>query len=136
MPQFRRPQLLILAAMFFLVLIVLPRLHRSHPSGLSDKQKAARTQDALNLIDRGERQYLARHGRYTSHVADLLPANGGLADDLAIGLAVQIDVSSDGKTYLAQVAGNVLSLLRARTGEKITAQSCTVLKSRSGIKCA
>jgi hypothetical protein len=136
MPQFRQRQLLILAAAFFLVLIVVPRLHRSHGSGLSDKQKAARTQDALNLIDRGERHYFAGHGRYTSHIADLLPANGGLADDLAIGLAAQIDVSSDGKTYLAQVAGSVLSFVRARRGEKITAQSCTVLKSGSGIKCA
>ena len=49
---------------------------------------------------------------------------------------MQIDASSDGKTYLAQVAGNVLSPVRARTGEKITAQSCSVLKSGSGIKCA
>ena len=39
---------------------------------MSDKQKAANTKEAVKLIDRGEQGYNAAHGRFTSHLADLL----------------------------------------------------------------
>src|SRR2546428_3915095 len=89
----------------------------------------------MNLIDAGEQRFRAAHGRFTGHLADLLTAKSKLADDLAIGLGVQLDVSSDGQTFYAQVAGDVLSLVRARTGRRLKAESCLILKSGSGVHC-
>ena len=132
-PNFQRflPLVLIGAIAIF----VLPALFKNHSSGPSAKTKSAQTIDAMSLIDKGEQGYLAAHGRYTPHLADLLSGNGRLAADLAIGLDVQIDVSTDGQRFLARVAGVNLSLVRARTGSKVTAQSCLVVKSGRGVKC-
>ena len=47
-----------------------------------------------------------------------------LANDLAIGLTVQFDVDSD-----------VPGLVRGRSGARVTAESCRVLKSGSGVSC-
>lgn len=132
-PQFRRYLPLILIA--FLVLIILPRLLHRHRSGLSSSEKATRTTDAMNLIETGEQSFKTAHGRFTSHLADLLPANSKLASDLALGLGVQLDVSTDGQTFYAQVASDALSLVRVRTGRKLSAESCLILKSSSGVKC-
>jgi hypothetical protein len=132
-PQLRRFLPLILIA--FLALIVLPRLFHRHTSGLSDSQKATRTADAMNLIETGEQSFKAAHGRFTSHLADLLVTKSKLADDLAIGLGVQLDVSTDGRSFYAQITGDVLSLVRARTGPRLTAESCLILKSGSGVHC-
>jgi hypothetical protein len=132
-PNFRRflPFVLIAAAVFF----VLPALLKRHTSGSSAGTIAAATIDAMNLIDKGEQSYKTAHGRFTPHLADLLPLNTRLASDLAIHLGVQLDVSTNGQRFLAQVASDVLSLVRARTDNKITAQSCLILKSGSGVKC-
>jgi len=132
-PQFRR--YLPLIAIVFLGLFILPRLIHRHTSGLSKSEKATRTVDAMNLIDAGEQRFRAAHGRFTGHLADLLSAKSKLADDLAIGLGVQLDVSSDGQTFYAQVAGDVLSLVRARAGRRLNAESCVILKSGSGVHC-
>ena len=132
-PQFRRFLPLILIA--FLALIILPRLTHRHKSGLSKSEKATRTTDAMNLIETGEQSFKTAHGRFTSHLADLLPANSKLASDLAIGLGVQLDVSTDGQTFYAQVAGDVLNLVRVRTGRRLSAESCVILKSGSGVNC-
>ena len=132
-PQFRRYLPLLLIA--FLALIVLPRLIHRHRSGLSNSEKAAQTTDAMNLIDAGEQRFRAAHGRFTGHLADLLSAKSKLADDLAIGLGVQLDVSTDGQTFYARVASDVLSLVRVRKGRRLTAESCLILKSGSGVKC-
>ena len=64
-----------------------------------------------------------------------MPGHKQLADDLAIGLDVQLDASTDGQSYLARVSSDIFSLVRARTGDKITAKSCLVLKSGSGVDC-
>src|SRR5438132_5365746 len=132
-PNFRRflPFVLIAAVVLFIV----PQLLKKHSSGPSSSTRAAQTIDAMKLIDRGEQSYRAAHGRFTPHLADLLPINTRLASDLAIGLSVQLDVSTNGQSFLAEVAGNVLSLVRARSGGKINAQSCLILKSGSGVKC-
>jgi hypothetical protein len=131
-PNFRRYLPLLLIA--FLLVFLLPTLLRKKTtSGSSASTRAARTIEAMNLIDKGERAYLAAHGRFTSHLADLLTAR--LANDLAIGLVVQLDVASDGQRYLAQVESDVLGLVRARTGAQVSAQSCLVLKSGSGVSC-
>ena len=133
-PNFQRflPIILIALVVFFLV----PSLLKKHTSsGPSAGTRATQTIDAMNLIDKGEQVYKTAHGRFTAHLADLLPLNTRLARDLAIGLGVQLDVSTNGQNFLAQVASNVLSLVRARNGGKVTAQSCLVLKSGSGVKC-
>jgi hypothetical protein len=80
-PQFRR--YLPLFAIVFLGFFILPRLIHRHTSGLSNGEKAARTTDAMNLIDAGEQRFRAAHGRFTGHLADLLSAKSRLADDLA-----------------------------------------------------
>jgi hypothetical protein len=132
-PQFRRYLPLILVV--FLALIILPRLTHRHKSGLTNGEKATRTTDAVNLIETGEQSFKTAHGRFTSHLADLLPANSKLASDLAIGLGVQLDVSTDGQTLYAQVASDVLSLVRVRTGRRLSAESCVILKSGTGVTC-
>ena len=133
-PQMRRfaPLLLIVAVLF----IVLPLLRHSHKAGLSNADKAQRTKQTLALIDAAEQRYATSHNRYTAHLADLVPTSKGLAGDLAIGIATQLDVSSNGHTYLAQVESDVLSLVRARTGPKLDADSCLILKKSSGVNCS
>jgi hypothetical protein len=133
-PQFRRFLPLILIALF--ALILLPTLrHGPHKSGLSDSEKATRTIDAMKLIEAGEQSYKTVHGRFTQHLADLLPASSKLAGDLAVGLDARLDVSTNGQSFLAQVASNVLSLVRAHSGTRLIAQNCVVLKSSSGVNC-
>ncbi len=58
------------------------------------------------------------------------PRSPGTSD---CGVAVAIDVSTDGKTYVAQVASDSLSLTRARNPSKLLSQGCVSLKS--GAKC-
>ncbi len=132
-PNFRRflPFVLIAAVVLFIV----PQLVKKHPSGPSAESRATQTIEAMNLIDKGEQTYKSAHGRFTPHLADLLPTNPRLASDLAIGLSVQLDVSTDGQSFFAQVAGDVLSLVRARSASKLSTKSCRILKSGSGVKC-
>ncbi len=132
-PNFQRFLPFVLLAL--VALFVLPALLKKHTSGPSASTRATQTIDAMNLIDKGEQAYKTVHGRFTRHLADLLPLNTRLANDLAVGLAVQLDVSTNGQRFLAEVASNVLSVVRARGGAKITAQSCLILKSGSGVKC-
>ena len=116
-------------------LFVFPLLNRS-TSGLSGSEKANRAMHAMALIDGGEVKYAAAHNqRYTDHLADLLPLSKGLGAALAIGLLVQLDVSSDGHTYLRRVQSEHLSLVRARTGPKLTTSSCLVVKKAKGVAC-
>jgi hypothetical protein len=132
-PNFRRflPFILIAAVFLFLV----PMLFKKHTPGPSTGTRATQTINAMNLIDKSEQSYRAAHGRFTSHLADLLPLRKQLAGDLAIGLSVQLDASTNGQSFLAQVASDVLGLVRARDGNKVTAQSCLILKSGSGVTC-
>jgi len=131
-PQYRRYAPFILIAI--LLLFLLPVLRGSKSSStLSSKDRAARTRDAVSKIDSGEQAYRTAHGRYTSHLADLVASTKGLGGDLAIGLSVQLDVSTDGQTYVAQVTSDVLSFVRGRTRGKITTSSC--LRLKSGVDC-
>jgi hypothetical protein len=132
-PNFRRYLPLVLIAVF--VLILLPGLRKKHTSGPSAGTRATATIEAMNLVDKGERAYLAAHGRFTPHLADLVAATPRLGADLALGLGVQLDVSTGGKTFVAQVTSDVLSLVRARNGDRVIAQRCLVLKSGSGVDC-
>jgi hypothetical protein len=122
-------------AIVFVLLFVLPAILKKHSSGPNAKTKTAQTLDAATLIDKGEVDYRAAHGKYTTHLADLVALRPKLADDLGIGIVALIDVGTDGQSYLAQITSEVLGLVRGRTGDKVSAKSCIVLKSGSGVAC-
>jgi hypothetical protein len=133
-PNFQRYLPLILIA--FVLLFVLPALLKKHSStGLSTKAQALATVGALSLIDKEEQAFKAVHGKFTSSLADLVPGHPLLAADLGAGLAVQLDTSTGGQSYLVRITSNIFSLVRAHTGSKVTAKSCLVLKSGSGVDC-
>ena len=75
----------------FLLLFVLPAILKKHTSGPNSKTRATDTIGAMNLIDQGEQTFKTAHGRYTAHLADLVPGHKQLAADLAIGLDVTLD---------------------------------------------
>lgn len=129
-PNFRRFLPFVLIAVF--VLFLVPTLLRKKGSTTaSASTRASQTLDAMTQIDKGEQAYLGANGRYTPHLADLL--TNRLATDLAIGINVQIDVSSDGRRYVAQLESDTLSLVRGRQGGKVIAQTC--LTRTSGVSC-
>ena len=134
-PNFRRFLPLVLIGAFLLFLLPTLLKKKSATSGPSAAMRATQTIDAMNLIDRGEQSYRTAHGGYTPHLADLLPISHKLASDLVIGLAVQLDAGSDGKSFFAQVESDVIRLARARSGKKLIANSCLILKSGSGVAC-
>ena len=121
----------------FAALFILPQLLRhSSSTTLSSKDRVMLTKDAIERIDRGERKLFAADGKYTAHLADLVAADKRLAADLTVPLTVDIDVTADGKGYLARVSSDVISVVRARSGDTVVARNCRALKSRSGVKCA
>jgi hypothetical protein len=130
-PNIRRflPMLVIFAALLFIV----PALTKKHGSSAAGKSTAAATNEAMGLVGAAEKRYLAGHGHYSSHLTDLVASSPGLAADLAAGVTVTLDVASDGKTFLAQVSSDQLSLVRSRNAAKILAQGCKALAS--GVKC-
>jgi hypothetical protein len=133
-PNIRRFLPLILVA-FFLLFLLPTLLKKKSTSGLSAAARATQTISAMNLIDKGEQAYKAAHGGYTAHLADLVATSHGLARDLVVGLAVQLDAGSDRQSFVAQVESDVLSLVRARDGKKLIADSCLIVKSGSGVNC-
>jgi len=133
-PNFQR--FLPLMLVVVLVLFVVPSLlKKKSSSGPSASARATLTINAMNLIDTGEQAYKAGHGAYTSHLADLITVGHRLASDLVIGLAVQLDAGSNGQSFYAQVESDNLSLVRARSGTKLIANSCLILKSARGVTC-
>lgn len=119
------PMLVIFAAILF----ILPQFTKKSSHGPSKGDRATATLEAINLVGNGEKAYLAAHGRYSSHLADLIATSPHLATDLASGVAVSLDVASDGKTFLAQATSDQLALVRSRTATHLLADSCTPLKS-------
>jgi hypothetical protein len=57
-----------------------------------------------------------------------------LASELTIPLTVDLDVGADGKSYLARVSSDVVSVAWSRTGTTIV-RSCRLLRSRTGVDC-
>ena len=120
----------------FAALFILPQLFRHGSSKtLSSKDRGTLTKQAIEQIDKGEQKAFAADGKYTSHLADLVAADKLLAAELTVPLTVDVDVTADGKGYLARVSSDVISVVRARSGEKVVARSCRVLKSGSSAKC-
>jgi hypothetical protein len=133
-PNIRR-FLPIILIVFFLLFLLPQLLKKKSTSSVTAGDRATQTIDAMNLIDKGEQAYSATHGGYTAHLADLVATNNGLAKDLVVGIVVQLDAGSDRKSFVAQVESDVLSLIRARSGNKLIANSCVIVKSGSGVAC-
>ena len=131
-PNLRRYLPFVLIAL--VVLFGAQTLFKKKTRGPTAATTAAQTISAINLIDKGEQAYKAANGRFTSNLADLLQLEPHLAADVA-GLSTELDASTDGHTYLAQVASSVLRLTRSFDDTKVTSQSCAVLKSGSGVAC-
>jgi hypothetical protein len=121
----------------FLLLFVLPAiLHKKSSSkGPTAKTLSQETLSATNIVDRGELSFRAAHHAYTSRVADLIEGNRPLAKYLADGVVVQLDASTNGSTYYGQVASAVIGFVRVRTGTRLIASSCVVIKSGGGVAC-
>lgn len=120
----------------FLLIFVLPAiLHKKKSSGTSSKDLSQETIAAMNLVVAGQKSFTTQHGRYTAHVADLVQGSRRLAKYLADGVVVQLDASTNGKTYYTQVASGVIVLVRSQTGNVVLAKSCDVIKSGSGVAC-
>ena len=120
----------------FLLIFVLPAiLHKKKSSGLSSKELSQETIAAMNLVVAGQKSFTAEHGHYSGHVADLVQGSRKLAKYLADGVVVQVDASTNGKTYYTQVASGVIVLVRSQTGNVVLAKSCDVIKSSSGVDC-
>jgi hypothetical protein len=124
------PLIVIFAAVLFIVPIL---TKKKSNSSASSKTVAAATADAMRIVTSSEGKYLAVHGRYSAHLADLVALSPRLAPDLAAGVAVALDVATGGKSFLAQVSSDQLSLVRSRNATKTIADSCTSLVSSA--KC-
>ena len=120
----------------FVLLFVLPAVfHKSTSTGPSSSTLSTETIAAMGIVDKAEQTFKASHKDYSSHVADLLSIAPALGHDLGDGIGVQLDVSSDGQTYYAQVASSVLGMDRSRSGSKEITTGCLVIKSNSGVAC-
>ncbi len=120
----------------FVVLIGAQTLFKKKSNGpTSASTIAAQTISATDLIGAGEQAYRIANGRFTSNLADLLQLKPHLGVVLG-GVSVALTASTDGHTYIAHVTSSVLDVTRAFDDAKLTAQSCTVLKSGSGVACA
>ena len=120
----------------FAALFILPQLFRKGGSStLSSKDRGTMTRDAIERIDRAETKAFAADGGYTANLADLVVADKTLARELTIPLTIYIDLGTGGKSYVARVSSDVLSVARARSGDKVVARSCRVIKKSSGVKC-
>jgi hypothetical protein len=123
-------------AIALVMLIALQFLYKKKNStGTTSATTASQTISAMNLVDKDEQAYKSAHGRFTSNLADLLQFTPHLANDVGNGININLEASTDGHTYLAQIASSVLSLTRTFADAKVTSQSCIILKSGSGVAC-
>jgi hypothetical protein len=120
----------------FAALFILPQLFKGGGGSktLSSKDRGRLTLDAIERIDRAERQALTSTGRYTTDLTELVARDRVLATELTIPLTVDLDVGGNGKSYLARVSSDIVSAAWSRIGSKIV-RSCRVLKSRTGVDC-
>ena len=125
-----------LAALALLAIFVLPQLlgGKGKSKTLSGKNRGVLTIDAVERIDAAQVRYRKAHGSFTEHVADLVALDGRLAEDLTIGLVVDLDVGAEGKSYFVTATSDALSYARSRFGDATT-DTCRVLSSRSKAKC-
>src|SRR4051795_12099759 len=119
----------------FAALFILPQLFKGKGSKtLSTKDRGRLTLDAVGRIDRAQQRAFSTGGKYSSDLAVLAARDKVLASELTIPLLVDLDVSDNGKTYLARVSSDIVSTVVSRAGPTVF-RSCRVLKSRTGIDC-
>ena len=120
----------------FAALFILPQLFKGKGSKtLSSKDRGALTRDAMLRIDKAEQAAFAADGKYTDNVADLVVADKVLARELTVPLIIDLNVGSDGKSYVVRISSDIVAVARARSGDKVVSSNCRVVKSRSGFKC-
>ena len=120
----------------FAALFILPQLFKGKGSKtLSSKDRGTLTRDAMLRIDKAEQAAFAADGKYTDNVADLVVADKVLARELTVPLVIDLNVGSDGKSYVVRISSDIVALARARSGDKVVSSNCRVVKSRSGFKC-
>jgi hypothetical protein len=130
-------RLLPILLLVFVALFILPQLFRGGGGGssnLSTKERGRLTLDAIERIDRAQQQTLSATGKYTSNLADLASRDEDLSAELTIPLVVDLDVGADGKSYLARVSSDVVSVAWSRRGTTVV-RNCRLLRSRTGVKC-
>lgn len=68
-----------------------------------------------------ENRYYAQYGRYTSRLADLVQYGGSKwMREMTLPVALDLDVSSDGKTLLIRADGATVSVFRVlKAGDEI-----------------
>jgi hypothetical protein len=119
----------------FVALFILPQLFKGGGSkSLSTKGRGQLTLDAIGRIDRAQQEALSANGKYTANLAELVAKDKTLAGELTTPLVVDLDVSDDGKAYLARVSSDVVSVTWNRSGSNVV-RSCRILKSRTGVDC-
>jgi hypothetical protein len=120
----------------FALLFILPQLLRkSSSTALSTKDRGRLTLDAIGRVDRAEQAVFASGGKYTAHLADLVTRDKVLSAELTIPLDVTLDVSANGKSYVARLTSDVFSVAQARSGTALIDRSCRELKTTSGVDC-
>jgi hypothetical protein len=128
-------RLLPILLLVFVALFILPQLFKGSGSKtLSTKDRGRLALDAIDRIDRAEKQVLSSTGKYTADLAELVSRDKVLASELTIPLTVDLDVGGDGKSYLARVSNDVVSLAWSRTGTTLV-RYCRLVRSRTGLDC-
>ncbi len=129
-------RLLPILLLVFVALFILPQLFRGSggSSNLSTKDRGRLTLDAIERIDRAQQQALSSGGKYTEDLADLVARDDVLASELTIPLTVDLNVGADGKSYLARVSSDVVSVAWSRSGSNVV-RNCRLVRSRTGVKC-
>jgi hypothetical protein len=120
----------------FAALFILPQLFKhSSSSALSGKDRGQLTLDAQGRINRAEQKEFSSSGKYTASLADLVARDKVLGAELTVPLDVKIDVSADGKSYVAQTTSDIFSLASTGSGGEVAFTSCREIKSTRGIDC-
>lgn len=120
----------------FAALFILPQLFKGSSSKtLSSKERSQMTRDAMLRIDKAQKARFDADGTYTDSLAEIAAKDKVLASELTVPLDVDLSIGNGGKSYLVTVSSDVLSVSRARTGARVVASNCRVLKSRTGYDC-
>jgi len=120
----------------FAALFIVPQLFKGSSSKtLSSKERSTMTRDAMLRIDKAQTAAFAADGKYTDSLAELVAGDKVLAAELTVPLLIDLSIGAGGTSYVVTISSDVLSVARARKGEKVVASNCRVLKSRTGYSC-
>ena len=118
----------------FAALFILPQLFKGGGSKtLSTKDRGRLTLDAIGRIDRAQQKEFSSSGKYTDDLAQLAARDKVLASELTIPLVVDLDISGNGKSYLARVSSDVVSTAVSPRSSSITNGTKTGRKISNGL---